>query len=128
MLVGGQREGGLRPSGSGRGGHAGAESGRGGNTEVGRVGVQGGKGACSCAIVGGVGGAVGRVDAQAGGLLRSSTVLGEQLCPTLLVPKGVPGESEEQRATRASSGRVSAWGKGDGDKGAHGMAWHDMTR
>lgn len=100
MLLGRQREGGLRPSGAGRRRHAGAEAGRGRNAEVGGVGTQSRKGSCSRAIVGGVGGAVGRVDAQAGRLLRNSTVLGQQLCPTLLVSIGGRRESEGHRTTR----------------------------
>lgn len=101
MLVGRQRVGGLRPSMPGWSRHAGAEARGGRNTEVGGVGNQSRKGACSRAIVGGVGGAVGRVDAQAGRLLRSSTVVGQQLCPTLLVSNGGRGESEGLRETRS---------------------------
>lgn len=101
MLLGRQRERGLRPSRPGRRRHAGAEAGRGRNTEIGGVGIQSRKGTCSRAIVGGVGGAVGRVDAQAGRLLRNSTVLRQQLCPTLLVSMGGRGESEGQRRTRS---------------------------
>lgn len=101
MLLGRQREGGLRPSKPGWGRHAGAEAGGGRDTEVGGVRIQSRKGTCSSAIVGGVGGAVGRVDAQAGRLLlRNSTVLGQQLCPTLLVPNDGRGQLEELRTAR----------------------------
>lgn len=89
MLVGWQRVGRLRASGAG-----GVWA-----TEVGGVGIQSRKGTCSCAIVGGVGGAVGRVDAQAGVLLWSSTVLGEQLCPSFLVSRSGRGESVLHRRT-----------------------------
>ena len=99
MLVGRQREGRLRASRAGRRRHAGAETGGGWATEVGGVGAQSRKGTCSRAIVGGVGGAVGRVDAQAGRLLWSSAVLGQQLCPSLLVSKGSQGELEVHRTT-----------------------------
>lgn len=75
MLVGRQRVGGLRAPGAGRRRHAGAGARGGWNAEVGGVGIQSRKGTCSGAIVGRVGGAVGRVYAQAGRLLRSSTVL-----------------------------------------------------
>lgn len=101
MLVGRQRVGGVRTPGAGWRRHAGAEAGRGRDAEIGGVGTQSRKGTCSRAIVGGVGGAVGRVDAQAGRLLRNSTVLGQQLCPTLLVPMGGRRESEGQRTTRS---------------------------
>jgi hypothetical protein len=127
VLIGRKRVWRLRaPSWAGRRRHAGAEAGGGWVTEVVGVGIQSGKGTCPRAIVGGVGGTVGGVYAQAGRLLRSNAILGKQLCPSLLVSTGSQGELEVASHSRIRPRPVGYVGRDGGGKDVHGTASYDM--